>query len=401
MFEAERNEPPRDNGLTREKAAFEFSNLKVKRKAALARSEWLSEREMKRLSARLLGVEGGMRPWGWMRWAMLLVLGCAGAAMRGQTVDTVGPPAPNQTAQVIDALPALQPSLWSKAGTTVTAVRFAGVMFGEKNAIVSELKQKAGEPLDPDKVRADMRRLFASGLYVNISVNVVPEGNGTALVYSGQPQYFVGRVTIDGVKNERLASLLEFATRLEPGVPFAKGSLETAVEAVKESLAENGFYIPKVTLTTTVDDAARQVNATFTIDTGPQARVGGVQVGGTDPGIDVPTFRKKGKLNCSWLTTSWDKLFGRVCDLKVTRETTSNALAGVRSYYQKQERLEGTISLQTSDYVAPRRQVDYDFSANQGPVVEVVVNGVKLSPEAHQAAGTGVCRRRGGYRSAE
>ena len=57
----------------------------------------------------------------------------------------------------------------------------------------------------------------------------------------------------------------------------------------------------------------------------------------------------------------------------------SNALSGVRSYYQKENRLEGTISLQKSIYAAPRRQVDYDFSANQGPVVEVVVDGVKLS----------------------
>ncbi len=206
--------------------------------------------------------------WGWVRWAMLLVLGSAVAGVRAQTVDTVGPPAPDQVGQVINALPALPNSLWSKAGTTVTAIRFAGVTFGEKNAIVAELTQKVGEGLDPDKVRADLRRLFASGLYVTISVNVVPEGNGAALVFSGQPQYFVGRVTIDGVKSDRLGSLLEFATRLEPGEPFAKGSLATAVEAVKESLAENGFYIPKVTLTTNVDDANRQVNATFTIDTG-------------------------------------------------------------------------------------------------------------------------------------
>jgi outer membrane protein insertion porin family len=384
VFEAVRDGPPRDDGLTRDGAAFEFENLKVERKAALARSEWLGERGMKRLSARLLGVEGGMRPWGWTRWAMLLVLGCAVAAARAQTVDTVAPPAPhpsaeNQSTQVTNPLPALQTSVWSKAGTTVTAVRFAGVTFGEKNAIVGELTQKVGEPLDPDKVRADMRRLFASGLYVNISVNVVPEGNGAALVFSGQPQYFVGRVTIVGVKNDRLASLLEFATRLEPGTPFANGALTTAVEAVKESLAENGFFIPKVTLATDVDGANRQVNATFTIDTGPQARVGAVAVGGTDAGIDVATFRKKGKLNCSWLTTSWDKLFGRVCDLKVSRETVSNALSGVRSYYQKQERLEGTISLQKSIFAAPRKQVDYDFSANQGPLVQVVVNGVKLS----------------------
>ncbi len=383
MFKACRTGPPQDEPLTRDGAAFEFANLKVERKAALARSEWLSEREMKRLSARLLGVEAGMRRRGWTRWAMLLVLGCAGAAVWGQTVDTVAPAGQksvgDQGTQVTNALPALQTSLWSKEGTTVTAVRFAGVTFPEKSAIVSELKQKVGEPLDPDKVRADMRRLFATGLYVNISLSVVPEGSGAALVYSGQPQYFVGRVTIAGVKNERLASLLEFATRLDPGTPFTDGALVTSVEAVKESLAENGFYIPKVALGTDVDNVNRQVNATFTIETGPQARVGGVDVGGPDPGIDVATFRKKGKLNCSWLTTSWDKLFGRVCDLKVTRETVSNALSGVRSYYEKQDRLEGTISLQKSIYAAPRRQVDYDFAANQGPVVKVVVNGVKLS----------------------
>ncbi len=284
-----RTGPPQDERLTRERAAFEFANLKVERKAALARSEWLSEREMKRLSARLLGVEAGMRRRGWVRWAMLLMLGCAGLALRAQTVDTVAPPgqrtAGDQGAQVINALPALQPSLWSKAGTTVTAVRFAGVTFGEKNAIVSELKQKVGEPLDPDKVRADMRRLFASGLYREYQRECgARRGMGVALVYSGQPQYFVGRVTIAGVKNERLASLLEFATRLDPGTPFTDGALATAVEAVKESLAENGFYIPKVALATKVDDAERQVNATFTIDTGPQARVGGVDVGGNGSG---------------------------------------------------------------------------------------------------------------------
>ncbi len=241
------------------------------------------------------------------------------------------------------------------------------------------MKQKVGEPLDPEKVRADERRLFATGLYVDISVDVVASGNGVAVEYVGKPQYFVGRVTIEGVKNDRLASLLEFATRLDPGVPFTDDALPTAVEAVKESLAENGFFIPTVALATTVDDAARQVNATFTVNTGPQARVGSVAVEGADAGIDVPLFRKKGHLDCGWVTTTFDKTFGRTCILKVTRETTSNALSGVRSYYQKEDRLEGTISLQKSNYAAPRRQVDYDFSANQGPVVQVVVNGVKLS----------------------
>jgi outer membrane protein assembly complex protein YaeT len=322
---------------------------------------------------------------------ILMLLGCAAgvASAQGAVAASVaaqkaaaanqGAAANQAAAPVSNALPALPVSLWSKAGATVTAVRFTGVTFDAKNPIVSELKQKVGEPLDPEKVRTDERRLFATGLYVDISVDAVASGNGVALEYAGRPQYFVGRVTIEGVKNDRLASLLEFSTRLDPGVPFTDVALPTAVEAVKESLAENGFYIPTVALTTTVDDAAHQVNAAFTISTGPQAHVGAVAVAGADAGMDVATFRQKGHLDCGWLSTRWDKTFGRVCDLKVTRETASNALAGVRSYYQKEDRLEGTISLQQSIYAAPRRQVDYDFTANQGPLVEVVVNGVKLS----------------------
>jgi outer membrane protein assembly complex protein YaeT len=334
------------------------------------------------------------------RWAMLLVAGGAAAMACAQsgvptttpatsanaaatttaatTATTASAAAPTAQA-VANVLPALPVSLWSRAGAAVTAVQFAGVTFGAKDAILSELTQKAGEPLDPDKVRVDERRLFATGMYVDISVEVVASGSGVTVVYAGEPRYFVGRVRIVGVKEERLSAVLEFATRLDPGVPFTDVALPTAVEALKESLAENGYFIPTVAMTTDVDTLGHQVNATFTVNTGPQAHVGSVQVGGPDPGIDVETFRKKGHLNCGWLTEGFDKTFGKTCIAKVTRETTSNALSGVRKYYQKEDRLEGTISLQESTYVAPRKQVDYDFTANQGPVVEVVVNGVKLS----------------------
>ena len=82
--------------------------------------------------------------------------------------------------------------------------------------------QKAGQPLDPNKVRADLRRLFASGRYRNIGVSGETTGNGLTLIYAGVPRYYVGRVEIDGVVQERLASLLEFATKLDPGTPFSE-----------------------------------------------------------------------------------------------------------------------------------------------------------------------------------
>jgi outer membrane protein assembly complex protein YaeT len=280
---------------------------------------------------------------------------------------------------VKNPLPALPISIWSERGVMVQGIEFSGVTFGPSAGIVALLAQKAREPLDPDKVRSDLQRLFASGLYRDISVSGAPTGNGLTLIYSGVPRYYVGRVQIVGARQERLASLLEFATKLDPGTSFTESQIPSALEAVRQSLQQNGYYQADVQVATTRDDAGHQVNVTFTVKQGPQARVGNVKLQGKDPGITVPEFRKKGRLDCSWFATDLNKLILHDCQTKVTRDTTGNALTGVRKYYQKQEHLEGTISLQGAKYAQPRQELDYDFQAEQGPIVHITIQGTKIS----------------------
>lgn len=296
-----------------------------------------------------------------------------GVPQASQTAQ--GSSAGQNAANVTNTLPALTTSIWSKAGVKVTDVRFETVTFSENDAIFGELQQRAGQPLDPEKVRADLKKLFASGRYRNISVSGEEQAGGLVLVYSGVPRYYVGRVEIHGIKQDRLTSLLEYATKLDPGTAFEDTAIPAAVDAVKAALAENGYFEPVVTVATAKDDVGHQINATFTVSTGPQARIGNVAVQGADAGITLEEFRKKGHLDCSRLGT----LFNKACRPKVTRETTENALSGVRSYYQKEDHLEGTIAMEKQDYAASRRQLDYQFAAHQGPVVHVVINGVKLS----------------------
>jgi len=285
-------------------------------------------------------------------------------------------PAP---ATVTNPLPPLRESIWDKRGVPVVAVKFEGVTFAANDAIVNELTQKAGQPLDPDKVRADLRRLFASGRYRDISVSGETAGNGLTLIYAGVPRYYVGRVEIDGIAQERLASLLEFATKLDPGTPFSEPQIPESVAAVKQSLEQNGYFQTIIHTTMTRDDVNHQVNVTFHIKQGPQARVGNVTLQGKDPGITVLEFRKKGHLDCGWFSSTLDRMIFRNCQVKVTRDTTSNALSGVRKYYQKIDRLEGTISQQGQTYAPPRRQLDYDFRADQGPLVHITIQGAKIS----------------------
>ncbi|HWB32013.1 MAG TPA: POTRA domain-containing protein [Acidobacteriaceae bacterium] len=256
------------------------------------------------------------------------------------------------------------PGLSAWKGLHVSKIEFEGVTFDPKNPLLGELAQQADQPLDPAKVTASVRRLFASGMYLDIRVDGERSGESVTLIYVGTPRYFVGKVTIDGVKSERLSALLEYATKLDPGTAFSDSALEAGTEGVKQSLADNGYFAPKVTAKSTIDAPNRQVNVTYTVDTGPQARIGNVTLDGNDPGFTPEEFRSKAKLKRG---------------KKVNRDTISNALARLRSQYQKRDRLEATASLRKQTYDPSRKQVDYEFNASEGPIVKVSVEGAKLS----------------------
>ena len=257
-----------------------------------------------------------------------------------------------------------QTSLWSYQGLRVEKIVFSGVTYTATQTLPSELTQKAGELLDPEKVRESTRRLFASGLYRDITVRAERTGDQVTLIYSGVPRFFMGRVTITGVKSERLSSLLEFATKLEPGTPFSPAQVPAGSEGIRQTLEQNGFYESAVQAKTTRLPETKQVDVEYAVNIGPQARIGQVTVTGQDAGLTEKDFRKKGKLKQK---------------RKVTRDTTSNALSNLRAVYQKKDRLEGTITLTQSTYDAPTDRLNYTFAANQGPEVKVLIEGVKVS----------------------
>jgi outer membrane protein insertion porin family len=272
--------------------------------------------------------------------------------------------AKKQAANEAKSLSVAQASLVGWKGLKVLKVEFQGVTFGAKDPLPGQLPQQAGQPLDPAKVQASIRRLFASGRYRDIQVSGERDGSSVTLIYVGIPRYFVGRVLIDGVKDERLASLLEYSTKLQPGAPFTDADIAAGTDGVRQALSNSGFFQATIAPTMTVDKPDAQINVTYTVNVGPQARVGAVSLEGKDPGFTLQEFRKKAKLKQ-----------GR----KVGRETVSNALTRLRDQYEKRDRLEATATLRKQTYNPPRKQVDYDFNASEGPLVKVEVEGIKVS----------------------
>ncbi len=249
------------------------------------------------------------------------------------------------------------------AGLQVVSITFDGVNESLLTPLPAKLPQQAGAPLDPVKVRASLRSLYATGLYETIEVAGVRAGDTVSIIFTGTPRLFVGRVNVDGVKDDRLASVLQSATQLQAGTAYSESKAAAAEPEVTTALENNGFYRGQIARTTVIDRANSLVDLNFEIFPGNAARVGDVELTG-DSGLTEAQFRKQGKLKRN---------------SKVNRDTVSRALGKLRKHYNQRERLAATVSLTSKEYVAPVNRLNYTFLAHQGPLVLVKVEGAKIS----------------------
>ncbi|MGB8535285.1 MAG: POTRA domain-containing protein [Acidobacteriaceae bacterium] len=249
------------------------------------------------------------------------------------------------------------------AGLQVVSISFDGVNANLLTPLPSQLAQQPGSPLDPRKIRESLRSLYATGLYQTIEVAGVRAGDSVTIVFSGVPRLFVGRVNVEGVKDDRLDAALDSATQLQAGTPFSDTRAAQAEPSIKTTLENNGYYRGQIASTRVIDRENSLVDVNFEVTTGDQARIGDVELTG-DSGLTETQFRKQAKLKRN---------------AKVNRNTVSRALGNLRKHYNKRGHLAATISLTSKEYAPPTNRLNYTFLAHQGPIVLVKLEGAKIS----------------------
>src|SRR5215510_13502613 len=138
--------------------------------------------------------------------------------------------------------PAHDMTFRSWTGLKVTAVQFKGISAERLAPLPERLALQAGQPLDPQKVRDSLRRLYETGLYKTILVEGLRQGDAVTIIFNGKPNLFIGRITVDGVNSERLSGVLERSTRMNAGTVFSDNKLLQAQSLLKQTLDENGYY---------------------------------------------------------------------------------------------------------------------------------------------------------------
>jgi outer membrane protein assembly complex protein YaeT len=250
------------------------------------------------------------------------------------------------------------------AGLPVRKLSFEGVDAVRLDPLPSQLAQAEGKPLNPENLRQSLRQLYATGLFETIQVEGSSFQDGVALVFRGTPRTFIGTVSVDGLKGATLNTQLQRASQLEPGARFSTSKLTRAVEQMRQALTDNGFHEPAIHQTLMPHPQEQLIDIAFQVDSGPQARIGTIQLSG-DSGMTADEFRRHAHLKIS---------------AHVDHDTVNRALSGVLKFYRGQERLEAEIKLDSENYDPASRKTSFRFTANRGPLVKVVVEGASISP---------------------
>jgi len=268
-----------------------------------------------------------------------------------------------QAAQVPPDVNAGALTTWE--GLTVRRISFAGLASARLAPLPGHLAQAEGAPLSHELLKQSLRQLFSTGLFETIQVEATRQQDGVDLVFRGTPRTFIGTVSVDGARGATIDTQLERASQLEPGTRFTQAKMNQALEQMRGALAENGFHDAAIAESLAPHPQEQLVDIAFHVDSGPQTRVGTVQVTG-DSGMTNEEFRRRAHLRPG---------------ARVDHDTANRALNGVLKHYQGQQRLEAEIKLESKQYVENTDRIDFHFTANQGPQVKVLLEGAKMGPE--------------------
>jgi outer membrane protein assembly complex protein YaeT len=172
-------------------------------------------------------------------------------------------------------------------------------------------------------------------------------------------------VTVDGAKGATMNTQLQRASQLSAGARFSQGKLTQALDEMRNALAENGFHEATITQNLMQHPDEQLVDIAFHVISGLPARVGSVDVAG-ESGMSLEEFRRYAHLRA-----------GAVID----HNTTNRALDGVLKHYRRAQRLEADVKLESADYSPSAKRVNFRFTATQGPVVRVLVQGAGIGAE--------------------
>lgn len=232
---------------------------------------------------------------------------------------------------------------------------------------------RPGDTFTEVKLGDAVRRLFATGRYKDIEVDVEDSANGLVLTFRTTPTYFLSQLTVEGVSSPPSQAVLSSATRLDLGSEIEDEThLPAAVEGLRETLRANGFQNAKIDYSIEHRSRNQEVFLKFLIDPGVRAR------------FAPPVFTGDPQKNEKSLirATGWRKWWGFGPYQPATERRVQDGLEKLRSSFLKRNYLMSQVRLVSLDYDPGLNTLRPTVEINAGPRVAVRTEGARIGKGA-------------------
>jgi outer membrane protein insertion porin family len=235
------------------------------------------------------------------------------------------------------------------------------------------LTLRKDQPLRMADVRTSIERLFATGRYADIQVDAEPYNDGTKdgviVRFLTRNSWFIGAVTATGrISSPPRAGQLENASALDLGQPFTALKMQEAAAAQQRLMETNGLFRSQIKPSFTYDEGYQQINIRFDVASGQRARFTTPVLQG-DVKLDSQRILRATKFR-RWVINTWKPM---------TETRVRQALDGVRELYQRENRLEARVSLESMKYDPETNTALPTLQIDAGPRILVNTIGAKIS----------------------
>lgn len=175
--------------------------------------------------------------------ALAVTLAFSAGTARAQEAPPPAPPA-----AAAPAAPPVDDPIALFEGRLIRDVRFEGIRRVPEQLVRNNIRSKAGQPVSPETVRADLRNLDRLGRFRHIDAEARRlQDESVVLVYRFTETPIIEDAEIVGnrqISNEKLAD----AITLLPGTPVDQFQIDRARRAIENVYRQKGYYLAEVTV---------------------------------------------------------------------------------------------------------------------------------------------------------
>lgn len=191
-------------------------------------------------------------------WGLLLAAGPAAADEASAAPEALAVEADAATAEA--------------AAAEVKAVEVQGNHLIATATILAKVKTRPGNPFSQEVLDEDIRRLYATGFFVDVSTEIRDYQGGTLVRFLLKERPVIAGIVLTGNTAIREPAIRKVLTSKENEM-LDRRTLKDDLDAIERLYREKGFQLAEVTHDVTVDEATNKATVTITVIEGKKVVV--------------------------------------------------------------------------------------------------------------------------------